>query len=208
MASCSLTFETLTDYVDGRLSPEAASTVEGHLQTACPRCAERLQWLRAVLPSLPEAMPDTAPVPSTQALENVHAMSRLLSSTRRPSGVIQHIAQLLTSVSQRTPVGARGESGSGSQVYETERHLVTLWSESAPENGTYLIGQVYEREGGPIVPQAAELIKGDGTSRLARQDGTEFHLPFVEPGVYILLFALEGEEIILPRLQIGEIPQG
>lgn len=207
MASCSLTFETLTDYVDGRLSADAASTIEAHLQTACPLCAERLQWLRAVLPSLAEAMPETVLAPSAQALENVHAMSRLLSPARRPTGVIQHIARLLTPVSSRPPLGARGESGAGSQVYETEHHLVTLWSEPAPENETYLIGQVYAREGGPLVPKTVELIGGDGNSHVARQDGTEFHLPAVEPGTYILLCSLDREEVILPHLQIGEIPQ-
>jgi anti-sigma factor RsiW len=62
----------VADYLEGRLAPDDAARLEGHL-AACPHCSEYLAQLRATIDALGHAEPAAL---SAQALEELVGLYR------------------------------------------------------------------------------------------------------------------------------------
>jgi hypothetical protein len=202
--SCSITIEILADLLDSKLSPAAQAEMERHLAASCLHCQDRLAWLREALPALADALPNPALSPSSETMAYVRGLHRLLTPERQRPDIIRHVAQRIASAARGlAPAGARGASASPLQLFETDQHILTLWSGQDAAASHYVIGQVYERNGGAISPLTVELMAPNGTSRTAEPEGAEFHLEHVEPGSYLLLCALGNEEIVLPHFEVG-----
>ena len=197
--ACSISLETLLNFTEGRLDSVQRSALEEHLATRCAACQETLQWLGTALPAL-----TPLPSPSPQALAFTQGLARLLPGALSPPGRVPLIARLLSVGGTPTLVGARGaKSGAVQRLYETDDYLITLWDEADHGATRYLIGQVYDRQSGPVVPQTVVLTPRRGTAKTVQQEGSEFHAAGVAPGTYLLHCALETADIYLPEVDVG-----
>ena len=150
------------------------------------------EWLEETLRTalLPE------PAPSAETLAFAVGLARLLPQRNRPS-----LLARLVSGSQ-TLAHARG-SEAQQRLYETDQHLITLWDETDTNATRYLIGQVYEKSSGPLVPESVTLFSPQNAQQSARQEGSEFHMAQVAPGTYALRCALESVDIVLSEVEVG-----
>jgi hypothetical protein len=202
---CPVSLETLTDFVEKRLPDEEAAWLSAHVGEPCLHCAPRVRWLQQFMPSVAHALPDAAPIPSVESLAFVHSLGRLLAPERRQPGIVRYIAQLLTPAPSQVPVGLRGSVGSrsGTMVYQTDHHLVTLWSEPDGRDSYYLIGQIYARNGNPLPLHTVDITARDGAIQTAMHEGTEFSLRSIPAGVYLLCCSLGDAEIVVPQIEVG-----
>jgi hypothetical protein len=136
------------------------------------------------------------PAPSGEALGFALGLARLLPQPSRPS----LIARL---VSGGQPLATARGGEAQQRLYETDQHLITLWDETDRHATRYLIGQVYEKEKGPLVPESVTLFSGSSTEQAAQQEGSEFHVTRVAPGTYTLRCTLESADILLPEVEVG-----
>lgn len=194
--SCTISLEQLLDFSEGRLAPAARVALEQHLATGCATCQESLAWLGEALPALAPLPP-----PSDAALRFARGLARLLPQPEPRPERVSVLARLVPG-SGGAPLTARG-AGTVQRLYETDEHLITLWDEADRAGTRYLIGQVYAREGSPLVPEAVVLLPQEGAGRTAEQEGSEFHAAGVPPGTYLLQCTLAAVEIYLPEVEVG-----
>ena len=150
------------------------------------------EWLEAML----RAALAEEPAPSQETLAFSVGLARLLPRADRPS----LIARLVSG--RQTLATARGGEAQ-QRLYETEAHLITLWDEADSGASRYLIGQVYAKENGPLVPGSVTLFSAQHVETSARQEGSEFHVAGVAPGVYALRCSLASADILLPGVEVG-----
>ncbi len=150
------------------------------------------EWLETMLR---EALTEE-PAPSQQTLAFSVGLARMLPQSDRPS----LIARLITG-GQALATVRGGEAQQ--RLYETDGHLITLWDEVDSGASRYLIGQVYEKGRGPLVPESVTLFSAQHADRGAQQEGSEFHMAGVVPGVYALRCALASTDILLPGVEVG-----
>jgi hypothetical protein len=204
---CSVSFEILTDYAEGRAGEAEAAEVRAHLDAGCGSCRERLDWLNATLPRLAEAFRAPAPEPvSAGALARAGRLNRLLPGGGRPDA--RHVfAEALPAPKVSAPIrGATAVAGQAPihRVYETPAgHRVLVWDEPDEGANRYLIGQVYARNGEAVEPDAVRLLDGGGEIRVAEREGSEFHLPAVPPGACALACEFGADCIVLPHVEVG-----
>jgi hypothetical protein len=136
------------------------------------------------------------PVPSQETLAFSIGLARMLPQPSRPSLIAR-----LVSGGQTLATARGGEPQQ--RLYETETHLITLWDEAELGAKRYLIGQVYAKESGPLVPEQVVLFSTQSPEQHAHQEGSEFHVPGVVPGTYVLRCALAGADILLPEVEVG-----
>lgn len=136
------------------------------------------------------------PAPSAEAVDFALGLARLLPQPSRPS----LIARL---VSGGLPLATARGGEAQQRLYETETHLITLWDEAEQGARRYLIGQVYDKASGPLVPEAVTLLSTQSSEQTARQEGSEFHVAGVAPGTYALRCALAHVDILLPEVEVG-----
>jgi hypothetical protein len=148
------------------------------------------EWLEARL----RAGLATEPAPSQETLAFAVGLARLLPKTSRPSLVAR-----LVSGSLATARGGEAQQ----RLYETESHLITLWDEGDSGASRYLIGQVYAKNSGPLVPESVMLFADKQKEFNARQEGSEFHLARIAAGRYTLRCALADADIVLPDVEVG-----
>ena len=207
MKNCSIPFDAIVTFYEGRSAPETEAQVRQHLEAGCPHCQEHLAWIRQYLPALHSAVTEETLSAPASALNRARQIAR----DRRPVPIrpplLERVAQLLFDSLQ--PVGlaaARGSAGPEAQkLYATEEHYIEVWIERMQEGGYYLIGQMLsKRDRTPALPQSVTLIAENGRRTQARQEGIEFHLASVDPGVYQMRLRLEEEEILLPEVLVGK----
>ena len=150
------------------------------------------EWLETTL----RAALAPEPAPSQEALDFALGLTRLLPRPSRPS----LIARLVSG--GQALATARGTEAQ-QRLYETDQHLITLWDESDRPATRYLIGQVYAKDSGPLVPESVTLYSGTSTEQAAQQEGSEFHVAGVAPGTYALRCTLESIDILLPEVEVG-----
>ena len=150
------------------------------------------EWLETTLRSALEP----EPVPSAEALSFALGLARMLPRVHRPS-LLAHL------VSGGQPLATARGGEAQQRLYETESHLITLWDETDSGASRYLIGQVYAKNNGPLVPESVTLFSVQSPQKNARQEGSEFHVAGVAPGVYALRCALESADILLPEVEVG-----
>lgn len=150
------------------------------------------EWLETTL----RAALAEEPAPSPETLAFSVGLARLLPRVDRPS-----LLARLISGGQPLATARGGEAQQ--RVYETDSHLITLWDEADAGTSRYLIGQVYDKASGPLIPEAVVLFSARQAETSAQQEGSEFHVAGVAPGTYSLRCALESADILLPEVEVG-----
>lgn len=137
------------------------------------------------------------PRPSQDAVGFALGLARMLPKPSRPS-----LLARLVSGGQPLATARGGEAQQ--RLYETDSHLITLWDEADAGTSRYLIGQVYDKVTGPLVPTTVTLLSAHSPEQEARQEGSEFHVAAVAPGTYALRCALLDTDILVPEIEVGE----
>ena len=207
MKKCSVPFLKIVNYYEGRSDAPTHERLRHHLENGCESCSNRLTWIQQFLPALHNALTED----TMSAPEAALALARQIVRDRFPTPVRpplrQRIAQLLFDSHRPViPATARRSDGPEAQkLYATEDYYVEIWIEPMQEGGCYLIGQaVSKSDSTPLHPQSVALLGRDGSQRVARQEGNEFHLASVPEGSYQMSVSLDYEEILLPEVLVGE----
>ncbi|HLK58182.1 MAG TPA: hypothetical protein VKU00_16565, partial [Chthonomonadaceae bacterium] len=187
MRNCTLPFVEIMDYFEGRSASTQEARVQQHLESGCDRCRQRLTWLQQFLPAIHQAFTQTA----ASAPETALARARQIARERRPTptrpSLRERIAQLLfDSRHPLSPAAVRGSANPETQqLYDADTYFVEIWLERVKEGVYYLICQTVGKGGSaPVPPESVALIAQDGARMQARQEGNEFHIAAVNPGVY------------------------
>lgn len=189
-------FSRLVDLVDGRLSDDDRAEIEPHL-LACPRCASDVTWLRRVL-GLMRA--DATENPPAHIVAAAKRLFRPLDIPAGPSSRRQLTATLHFD-SRQTPVamGLRaGAQPDRQMLFAAADYLVDL--RIAPSGALWAVsGQLLGAEAGELV----ELRSPTRMARVPLNDMSEFVLPPVPPGSYILTVGLADLDITITDLELG-----
>jgi hypothetical protein len=199
--TCSVTFEELVDYHEGR---SAAPRLGSHIKAGCSRCGERLAWLKLFLPALKAAVAEPPPAPSPEALARVRRFARSGTESSPFAGFAVLVARLVFDGRSSAPVGTRSSEGEAFQrVYETDDHVINLWEEPASRT-SYVIGQVYAREdGASLIPASVIGTESEGARWSAEIQDSEFHFPALPTGSYELRLCVWDREVRLEDVRIG-----
>ena len=204
MKRCSVSFDVLADFKDGRADDSAAALVRAHLDAGCAHCRDGITWLDKMAATLVEAR-------RVQAPDRLVERASVLFKERfrmpvRPSLLARLSFDGRPSFS---PAGARGADQAAFRLsYSTDLHDVDVWEEPVGEGSWYLIGQVLPREGDNVYqPLEVILTAGSGVETSVTPDLPEFHLPAVAPGVYRMALKLADSEILIPEFTVGQSVQ-
>ena len=201
MKRCSISFETLADYHDGRADENAAQQVRDHLASGCTECRNGLAWLGKAAHTIRDAESVQVPSPLIDRLQNIYAERFRMPA--RPS----LLARLsFDSRANHALAGARGAGEEAFKLnYTTDLHDIDVWQEPAGQTNWYLIGQVLPREGDETVqPQQVILTSESGSEYSVTPEMPEFHLPSVPAGVYRATLRLQDGEIVIPAFTVGQ----
>jgi hypothetical protein len=188
-------FPQLVDLVEGRLPSDAQEQVRVHV-SACPRCAEQVVWLDRVIRLM---RMDDAEDPPSDAIDRVKRMFRTQPTPDRL--VLQRIRAVVRFDSAKLPqaLGMRaGQTGVRQLLFYAEGYDLdlritpadTMWEVSGQMLGPDASGQV-------------ELRGQAGAVAVTLNDLSEFTLPPVPAGSYILTLHLADAEIEVIGLEIG-----
>src|SRR5688572_14446606 len=134
-----LSYETLLDYLENRLSAEERNAVEAHLAEPCPQCDRRLARLRAVLAS---TAGDRTVAPPGDVLKRAIDTARRGKKPPQPEPWTQIIAAL--SFDNRLQLSAavtRGAARVRQMLFTTEQVDIDLQIKPAGADHD-LLGQV------------------------------------------------------------------
>lgn len=208
MNNCTISFETLMDYREGRLGAAAMRRVRQHLERNCASCQERLTWMETFLPALQSALTMEAVSVSPAALTFARNIARehfQASPSPKPPTFIERLARVLFD-SRQTPAlaGARGQADQAFRlVFDAGNCHIDLWAEFEREQRGYLIGQIMPLDGGtPLHAESVVLTAEDGSLFPATWEANEFHIAGVPAGTYILKIRRDGEQIIAPDVHL------
>ena len=198
---CSIPFETLADYYDGRVDENAVERIREHLAGGCGNCTEGLAWLQRTTQSMREAERTQVPQALVDRLHSLYA-ERFRAPVRRS------LLARLSFDSRPTPAlsGARGSGEEAFKLnYRTDEHDIDIWEEPAGEGAWYLIGQVLPREGDEVFqPRQVVLTAPDGAEQSVIPELQEFHVSSVPSGVYKVAIRLDDSDILIPEFAVGQ----
>jgi hypothetical protein len=192
------TFETLLNYVDGRISGDERTGIEAHLSLPCSRCQVRVQRIGEVLQLMAQDSTVTSPSP---------VLRRMLAAIRRLTPNRPRIpVQLVFDSWQHAPLAAmRGATTSQQLLFSAEGVDIDL-QVSPDSNGATVRGQILsnsENVAQPapfIVLQAGEDITASSeTDKLG-----QFVFRSVPAGTYDLHIEFEQNQLAIEGLQIGK----
>ncbi len=189
-------FSRLVDLVDGRLSDDDRAEIEQHV-LACPRCASDVAWLRRVLGLMRAEAAENPPA------HIVAAAKRLFQPLAMPAGpsARRQLTATLHFDSMQTPVamGLRaGVQPDRQMLFATADYLIDL--RIAPSGALWAVsGQLLGAGHGELV----ELRSPKHMARVPLNDMSEFALPPVPPGSYILTVGLADLDITITDLVLG-----
>lgn len=195
-----LTYETLINYLEGRLSVEARSAAERHLSEPCETCQRRRVVLQRTLRSAAE---DQTTSPPASVLKR--AIDIPLTHPRNIPGLLTRLIAALTFDShlQVSSALTRGAARERQMLFSAEQVDIDLQIKSGSE-GHDLIGQVL---GGQTSGNASAFVSLQrSTSQLLKATETDSQGQFifrgVTSGVYDLLFDLENQEIAVMGIEV------
>jgi hypothetical protein len=199
---CSIPFEALVDYHDGRADQNAVERIREHLSADCAYCRESLAWMKRAADTILGA--ERVQVPHT-LMDRLHAI--YTERFRMPVRQSLLARMSFDSRSAQALAGARGASEEAFELnYTTDLHDIDIWEEPAGQGNWYVIGQVLPREGEETLqPQQVVLSAADGTELSVTPDMPEFHLPSVPAGIYDVTVRLPGSEILIPGFAVGQV---
>jgi anti-sigma factor RsiW len=195
-----ISFERLTDLVEGRLSADEWADLHGHL-AACSRCAADLSWLtRAITLMRTDDSQDTPALVIARAVRLFRSRAEQAASA---PNLRQRVLALLRLDSAQPPLalGLRAGQAAARQLLFSagERDLDVRLT---PAGDAWVVsGQLL----GPEASGQAELRGEAIRVQASLNDLSEFVLPPVPAGHYGLILHLKEAEIEVPNLQIGGI---
>ena len=199
LPSSHVSFERLTDLVEGRLTGDEQAGLQNHLAT-CPRCAANLVWLKRVVALMrSDESEDAPPALIARALRlfrsrleqaahvSNHRRRRLLASLR------------FDSARPSLALGLRaGQAETRQQLYSAGEQDLDLRLNQAGQDWA-ISGQVL----GPAAGGLAELRGQAIRVQAPLNDLSEFALPPVPAGRYALILHLAEVEIEVTDLEVG-----
>jgi anti-sigma factor RsiW len=193
-----LSFERLTDLVEGRVSANEQAGVHSHLAT-CPRCAADLAWLkRAIALMRSDDSQDAPPWAIARAVGLFR--SRAEQAAPLPNLRERVLARLRLDSAQRPlALGLRtGQAAARQLLFGAGEHDLDI--RLTPAGSAWVVsGQVLGAEASGSVELRGEAIR----MRAGLNDLSEFALPPVPAGRYALILRLAEAEIAIADLEVG-----
>ena len=189
-------FSRLVDLVDERLSNEGRAEIEPHL-VACQRCASDVAWLRRVLGLMRADVAENPPAHIVAAAKRLFRPQAIPAgpSPRRQLTATLHFDSMQTPVAMGLRAGAQPDR---QMLFATADHLVDL--RIAPSGALWAVsGQLLGADAGELV----ELRSPTRMARVPLNDMSEFVLPPVPSGSYMLIVGLADLDITITDLELG-----
>ena len=192
-----LPFEKLADLAEGRLRPEEHKTLQSHV-SSCPRCAQKLSRLEALIASMQSDRAEDAP---PALISNAIHLFGARSDGKEPS-LLKRIAAALSFDSfQMSPAyGVRSTQAAARQLlysagdYDLDLRLAQsgeVWNVSGQVLGEECAGGGRIEFVGPSSSASAEL-----------NEQCEFTLSALPAGNYQLRLWLQDLEVEIPELEL------
>ena len=196
-------FETLADWVEGRLPEEEARAVEERLAGADEATRAEAEWLRTFFRTSRDLVLEDPP--AGQRDELAAAFEDYAEGRRRPGPVERLVAALSSGGGLRPVAGVRSAGGvEGQLVYTTEAADVALNVRRRPGNGKLdLDGQVFPNEERMSEAFGVQILRGtDEVGTTATDELGEFAFEGVAPGEYQILVSGAGVEILISPVEL------
>jgi hypothetical protein len=198
-----LTYETLVNYLEERLSEKERSAVDAHLASACESCGRHLALLRRVFET---ARGDHMTPPPASVLKRAIDISLTNPRAPQPATWQRLIAALsFDSHLQLSSALTRGASRERQMLFSAEQMDIDL-KISAARGSHDLLGQVMGEQAGGNVTSAFVSLQSN-TGQILRATETDslgqFAFREISSGVYDLIFDLETQEIAVHGLEVG-----
>ncbi len=207
-------FETLIDFVDGRLSTEEGRSVDGHLAGGCEECASTVAWYTGTLLTMSS---DTAVDPPrwvTKRAVNLFADAKAAAERRGLRGLLSRIRaslvfdSLVGSAALEPVAMRRGASDSRQLLYSASSFDVDLLVAPGPVPDRLLVtGQVLASDDTDFQTVAGLMVELEHAGRVTAVAETsefgEFTFREIEPGTYEVRFVSDGREIVLTEAPIS-----
>jgi hypothetical protein len=199
-------FARLLDWVEGRLSEQAARAVEEQVATAGSATRANVAWLRAfarvsedtVIASPPSGVRDTL-------IERFEAYAEV----KQQPGFLKRLVATLTFDSNLQPapgLRAVGVPESRRQlVYSTDAADVAMTVRLRTRDGLLdVYGQILPVDSVDVGVFGVQLLEGPSeVATIATNDLGEFMFETVPPGVYEVLASSDRVEIQIPRVELN-----
>lgn len=190
-------FEQLIDFVEGRLSPDEQAHSRAHV-SACHRCTAEVAWLERVIELM--RTKDIEEPPQRVATHIMHSFGSRSAPALSPLRQRIMAALRFDSAQLPLPVGMRsGPIAERQLVFSAEGFNLDL--RITPAGSLWMVsGQVLASGRGGQV----ELRSPSGTLQAELSDASEFVLPPVPPGDYMLILRLADIEVEVVGVKVGE----
>jgi hypothetical protein len=201
-----ISFERLTDWVEGRLSEEEARAVEEQVAVAGEATRAEVQWLRAFTHVSGDTVLD---VPSPEVREELIRRFDAYAEGRWSPGFLQRLVASLSFDSGLQP--AFGVRSAGSQeaaqrqlVYTTDAAEIALNIRPRPRDGSLdLDGQVFPTDDVDPASFSIQLLSNaDEAGLIATDELGEFGFESVPPGTYQVLVSSDRVEILISPVEL------
>lgn len=197
------TFETLIDFTDNRLAPEAASIVETHVDTGCASCRSTIDWFTGFSAAASQDLVEP-PVWLTRKAVALFAQ-------RQKEGIVAKVTRLVASLVfdslavSASPdfVPARSAAVSGRQLLFTASpfDIDLLVSAGDAPRTVAVTGQVLSADSAEFASVAGlgvEFVRnGEPVASAVTSDFGEFAIDSLPPGSYDVFVSDSGREIVL-----------
>lgn len=197
------TFETLIDFTDNRLTPEAASSVETHVGTGCPSCRTTIDWFAGFAVA---ASADLVEPPVWLTRKAVAFFAQ-----RQKEGIVAKVTRLVASLvfdslaGSASPdfVPARSGAVGGRQLLFTASpfDVDLLVSAGDAPRTVAITGQILAADSVEFANVAGldvEFVRyGEAVACVVTSDFGEFAVDSIPPGSYDVFVSGSEREIVL-----------
>jgi hypothetical protein len=201
-----ISFERLTDWVEGRLSEEEARAVEEQVAVAGEATRAEVQWLRAFTHVSGDTVID---VPSPEVREELIRRFDAYAEGRWSPGFLQRLVANLSFDSGLQPAfGVRAASSQEAAqrhlIYTTDAAEIALNIRRRPRDGHLdLDGQVFPADNSDPASFSVQLLSGVDEVGLTTTDELgEYSFESVPPGTYQILMSSDRVEILISPVEL------
>lgn len=199
-------FEELLDWVEGRLSPQAAAQLEAQAANFDSATQKSLNWLRAFHQRADNTVLEAPPATLHQSVIGAFKTQQLQARLQK------FIAKLLPSAGPRlATAGMRGVNVQAQRrqiSYETEVADIVLNVQPQTQRqppGFTISGQIFPRGMQSSEGMAAQLLRDNTEYGLTMTDSFgEFAFEAISPGHYDMVLSNDRFEIHIPMLDISQ----
>jgi hypothetical protein len=196
------TYETLTNYLENRLSDADRIKLEEHLARPCQKCSAKISRLRSILAVTAE---DRTIAPPPNVLSRAVALyQKRVSSPLQPHFRVLAALQFDSRL-QLSPAAFRGVARAIQLLFTAQQVDIDL--QLTPEHGDHnLVGQILgpKRDDGQSL---AFVSLQNKTGKLLKGTETDSHGQFafrhIMPGIYDLIFDIGSQEIAILDLEFS-----